>query len=237
MNNLRSLFIILIASGIVTACTLKVSRRELAAVRRIGLVTMEINNRCLSKRDTIKYMNINFIAQTFFNSFITNYNALDPDCRFIICSGLQDKDGPWRQKQKLSFSRDTIYFPNTLSFSELSTADLSALCLRYNFDAVAVFSLTASTWAQEVKGLLQIFSPDGGLLWRQKISAQSTYIIQDAQSPYIAEYDKLFDKLEARRQHKDEVVKMYREIAENLALKVKTARYSVLRLDRKKKTK
>ncbi|MFC1504669.1 hypothetical protein ACFL6D_04560 [Spirochaetota bacterium] len=226
---------VFIISAVTSCAHYKIHKESLGTVKKVGILTMKINKMCTGKVDKTKYIDIIFIGKYFRGAFIEKYNSLDAGLKFSSFSNAVLLESNDSIQQGIIYDTGHIYFKDNLDNEKLSPDAIKALMSSHGYDAYAVFDLRASVWAQQAKGDVTIYNADGSIVWQQEIKeAVSTYIIKDPNSPYVSEYEILFDQLDEKPSHKSELIKMFNEVAENMALEMKEARHKALKLDPKK---
>jgi hypothetical protein len=204
-----------------TSCKLGIFNKQIINVNKILLLTLEINNSCLTKEDQTKYPDIDFTGDIFLSSFISNYNTTDTRIDFIN-SDTTAMEKVIGDKQndiltKYLYKPELMYFPANFNAKNLLPEDKTRLTRENNADAYCIITLNASVWGQSLIGEITVYSTNHKKIWSQDVELISTYIIKDEKSPYITEYDKLFDQLQYGSSHRQEINTVFKELGRELS--------------------
>ena len=120
-------------------------------------------------------------------------------------------------EDKLHFASHHIQLPWNFAEESFSEEELQAILHSVNANSYLVVTLNTSVWAQEIKGFIEVKTAEKKILWKQGFTLQTTYIIQDKDSPYISSFEDGFNQSTQDTDHKQEVIKIYRELGEKLA--------------------
>lgn len=223
-------------------------------VKRFFIASITLNSESIEgHKNYTKYANINFIGEPFIQALYSNLNVSQKLPKLITISKTNIAIMQAISKNPKLYLIDTknLYIPQNFDKKQLTREFIETLLSSTQADAWATLDLTMSVWAQELVGTFTLYDKKGTPIWVEKIDVVSTYIIKDEKSPYFTEYDKIFDSIENRANHKSEILSIFTElgalVADNLTVSYndyfnpkKTRHYSprwnVYRNDLKKKS-
>ncbi len=217
---MKFLFLLLF-SFMLVACQTFVVKKEIKGVKNIVFFSFEMNHEDFKKEANVNYPNISFIAHSFCKKFVKEFNNNKFGVKLIFLNEQIFKKAGLDPSKKVSLIRDQVNFPWTFNEKNFSQYEIKALLKAASSQGYLILDLEASVWSQLMKGSLKIKSEKSRLVINKSVREQSTYIIQDENSPYVFDFDKLFDQLELKANHKKEIIKIYDEIAVNLANRIK----------------
>ena len=213
----RKKAIFFIGIACLCSCQTLVMKQDFLEIKKIGFLSLNINKESVFKANYVQYPSVSFVAMPFYNAFVKTFNKQSDRLKLISFS---EKNFDKKNQTYLvdKFQKSTGVSQMAWMFDEASFNgdEKKNLLTFWGVEGALVLTLKTSVWDQEMAGFLTIKNNEDKVLWKQEFRMVSKYIVADKHSPYlISENEKSF--ILADSSHKQEIVKIYEELAKNLA--------------------
>ena len=199
-------------SLILLSIALGAPKKKLLGIEKLYLTSLKLNARCYDKKEFVKFPDIGFVSRDFLTSLLSNFHRNNKKVELhqgLFLSNLSD------YRKKIYYHPHWMYFENNFKLDRLTIEDRDAIRKAAGTPYELVLDLKTSVWEQEIKGKYIIYSNEEKL-HSGSLSAVSTYIIKDKESPYVTDYDSEIDAFQNPLDHRGEITKVYSELGEQI---------------------
>ena len=230
MSKLHYLFFLLLIGFFVSCEDVRYHKDKASLLRNVLLLQMNYDSQSLDKENHVYYPYDEFVCEHFVRGLTTHFNSNTNNFSLQIPTFTFSKaDEKSSKLLKNTYLRDEKEFLNNLGIvglvdhTQIPKKLIKEILSNYQATSYLVINFNTSVWRQDFSGNLQVFSPDGEMIFHYGIKKKnSKYIIYDSASPYLIRENSFFQQdINQTSTHAKEIQHMYNDLGKVIANSLK----------------